>query len=323
MIRVKRGSSRIRQVLIIYLLLFIVFCVMCLYSDSFRSVYNITNLLAQCVPLGCVAMGQTIVILSGGIDLSVGSVISFSTAIAAKVLNTEQPMQIIAGVMLIMIAGAFSGAINGIGINFFKVPPLITTLCMSTVLGGCALWALPMAGGKVNRYFARFVYQKWDILSMPFVILLILFIFIHIILYHTKCGVRIYGIGKNRKVAASMGVNVAQTSVKAYMLCGLCASITGLLLACRMRVGDPTCGTGYTMDSITASVVGGVSMAGGYGLLSGTVAGALLIGMLSNIMNNLAVNQFLQYVLKGSLLVIAMIIYSTINAMRMGRHDKP
>lgn len=110
--------------------------------------------------------------------------------------------------------------------------------------------------------------------------------------------------------------------MKTYLLCGLCAGITGLLLACRMRVGDPTCGTVYSMDSITAAVVGGTSMAGGVGLLSGTVAGAFLIGMLSNIMNSLAVNQFYQYVVKGALLVLAMVIYSVSKLMEVKRHAK-
>ena len=195
MIKKRKLSQQMNGVLTIYGLLLVVFAVMCLVSESFRSLYNITNLITQCVPLACVALGQTLVIISGGIDMSVGSTISVCTCVAAKLMNT-------------------------------------------------------------------------------------------------------------------------------YLLCGLCAGITGLLLACRMRVGDPTCGTVYSMDSITAAVVGGTSMAGGVGLLSGTVAGAFLIGMLSNIMNSLAVNQFYQYVVKGGLLVLAMVIYSVSKLMEVKRHAK-
>lgn len=320
--KTKKLNQQVRGVLTIYLLLILVFIGTCISSESFRSLYNITNLLTQCVPLACVAMGQTLVIISGGIDLSVGSAISVCTAVAAKLLNTDNPAQIAFGAAAVVLTGVVVGAVNGLGINMLKVPPLITTLCTSTALSGVALWILPMAGGKINRVFARFVYQKWTIVSMPLLIMLALFLIMRTVLYHTRTGVDIYAIGRDRRIASTMGVDARRTSIKTYLLCGLCAGLTGLLLACRMRVGDPTCGTAYSMDSITASVVGGASMAGGVGLLSGTIAGAFLIGMLSNIMNNLAVNQFYQYVLKGGLLVVAMIVYSISNLLEVKRHEK-
>lgn len=313
---------QLRSVLTIYGLLIIVFAGMCIYSESFRSVYNITNMIAQCMPLACVAMGQTLVIISGGIDLSVGSLISVCTAVAAKLMNTDSPVQLVFAVIAVMMTGVLTGCINGIGINYLRVPPLITTLCTDTILSGVALWLLPIAGGKINKGFAKFVFQKWDIISMPLFIMLALFLIMRFILYKTKSGVAIYAIGKNARISENMGIHVKRSSLKAYVLCGLCAAITGLLLACRMRVGDPTCGAVYSMDSITASVIGGASMAGGVGLLSGTIAGAFLVGMLSNIMNNLAVNQFLQYVLKGSLLVVAMIIYSISKLLEVKRHER-
>ncbi len=309
-------------VLTIYGLLLVVFAVMCLVSESFRSLYNITNLITQCVPLACVALGQTLVIISGGIDMSVGSTISVCTCVAAKLMNTDSPAQVAFGAAAVVLTGVAVGLINGAGINFAKVPPMITTLCTSTALSGVALWILPMAGGKVNSDFARFVYRKWTIVSFPLIVMLVLFLVMRTLLNRTRTGVDIYAIGRDPRIAKTMGVNVRAASMKTYLLCGLCAGITGLLLACRMRVGDPTCGTVYSMDSITAAVVGGTSMAGGVGLLSGTVAGAFLIGMLSNIMNSLAVNQFYQYVVKGGLLVLAMVIYSVSKLMEVKRHAK-
>ena len=157
---------------------------------------------------------------------------------------------------------------------------------------------------------------------MPLIIMLILYVVLRHILYYTKTGIDFYAIGKSREIASTMGVPVRKASIKAYVMCGFCAGLTGLLLACRMRVGDPTVGANYSMDSITAAVIGGTSMAGGTGLLAGTIGGAFLIGMLSNIMNNLAVNQFYQYVLKGSLLVVAMVIYSISNFLEMKRNEK-
>lgn len=322
MIKKRKLSQQMNGVLTIYGLLLVVFAVMCLVSESFRSLYNITNLITQCVPLACVALGQTLVIISGGIDMSVGSTISVCTCVAAKLMNTDSPAQVAFGAAAVVLTGVAVGLINGAGINFAKVPPMITTLCTSTALSGVALWILPMAGGKVNSDFARFVYRKWTIVSFPLIVMLVLFLVMRTLLNRTRTGVDIYAIGRDPRIAKTMGVNVRAASMKTYMLCGLCAGITGLLLACRMRVGDPTCGTVYSMDSITAAVVGGTSMAGGVGLLSGTVAGAFLIGMLSNIMNSLAVNQFYQYVVKGALLVLAMVIYSVSKLMEVKRLAK-
>lgn len=322
MIKKRKLSQQMNGVLTIYGLLLVVFAVMCLVSESFRSLYNITNLITQCVPLACVALGQTLVIISGGIDMSVGSTISVCTCVAAKLMNTDSPAQVAFGAAAVVLTGVAVGLINGAGINFAKVPPMITTLCTSTALSGVALWILPMAGGKVNSDFARFVYRKWTIVSFPLIVMLVLFLVMRTLLNRTRTGVDIYAIGRDPRIAKTMGVNVRAASMKTYLLCGLCAGITGLLLACRMRVGDPTCGTVYSMDSITAAVVGGTSMAGGVGLLSGTVAGAFLIGMLSNIMNSLAVNQFYQYVVKGALLVLAMVIYSVSKLMEVKRHAK-
>ena len=322
MIKKRKLSQQMNGVLTIYGLLLVVFAVMCLVSESFRSLYNITNLITQCVPLACVALGQTLVIISGGIDMSVGSTISVCTCVAAKLMNTDSPAQVAFGAAAVVLTGVAVGLINGAGINFAKVPPMITTLCTSTALSGVALWILPMAGGKVNSDFARFVYRKWTIVSFPLIVMLVLFLVMRTLLNRTRTGVDIYAIGRDPRIAKTMGVNVRAASMKTYLLCGLCAGITGLLLACRMRVGDPTCGTVYSMDSITAAVVGGTSMAGGVGLLSGTVAGAFLIGMLSNIINSLAVNQFYQYVVKGALLVLAMVIYSVSKLMEVKRHAK-
>lgn len=317
----RRDAGPMKGVVTIYALLAVVFIGMCVWSDSFRSIYNITNMLTQCAPLACIALGQTMIIVSGGIDLSVGSAISVSTAVAAKLLDTDQPWMVALGVAAVLLTGAAIGFLNGCGINYLRVPPLITTLCMSTILRGVALWILPIAGGKINKAFAKFVYQKWDILSMPLIIIAVFYLIMRIVMYRTRTGTALYAIGKNRRIARAMGISDRRVSLRAYVLCGVCAALTGLLLACRMRVGDPTCGTPYSMDSITAAVIGGTSMAGGVGLLSGSLAGAFLIGMLSNIMNNLAINQFLQYVVKGSLLIVAMVIYSLSGMLEVKKRE--
>lgn len=314
-------TPQLGSVLTICGLLLIIFACMCAYSESYRSVYNITNVLAQCAPLACASLGQTLVIIGGGIDLSVGSTISVCTAIAARLMGSDNPVQVAFGLVVVVAFAVLVGTVNGVCINYLKVPPMITTLCTSTILNGVALWILPVAGGKINADFARVVYKKWDILSMPLVIMIVLFLAIRYLMYHTRTGTSIYAVGQNRTIAGSMGVKTTRASVKTYIIAALCAAVTGMLLACRMRVGDPTCGTTYSMDSIAATVIGGTSLAGGTGLMAGTVAGAFLIGMLSNVMNILEVNQFYQYVMKGVLLIAAMIIYSISGRLEVRRRE--
>ena len=198
--------------------------------------------LVQCVPLACVSLGQTLVIISGGIDLSVGSTISVCTAIAARLMGSDNPAQVLLGVVVVFAFAAGVGLVNGAGVNYLKVPPMITTLCTSTILEGVALWILPVAGGKINADFARVIYKKWDIISMPLLILVALFLVMRYLLYRTRTGTSLYAIGRSRTIAASMGIKTTRASMKAYVLAALCAAVTGLLLASRMRVGDPTAG---------------------------------------------------------------------------------
>ena len=304
------ATPQLFSVFTILVLLAASFLSMCAFSESYGSIQNVSKLIVQCIPLAVLSLGQTLVVISGGIDLSLGATISLTTTIAARMMNTDSPVQIALAVFMMFATAAVVGLINGGGVNLFRVPPLITTLCVGTVLQGVALWIMPVPGGKVNREFATFVMQKWGALSMPLILLALAYLVIHFVLYRTRTGVYLYAIGKNERIAASMGVRVRGVSVRAYVIAALLAALTGLLLACRMRVGDPLVGTNYTMDSITAAAIGGTSLAGGVGLISGSILGSFLIGMLSNMMNILGVDQFYQYVLKGSLLVLAMILYS-------------
>jgi ribose/xylose/arabinose/galactoside ABC-type transport system permease subunit len=310
-IRAKLAATpQLFSVLTILILLALSFLSMCAYSESYKNMQNISKLIVQCIPLAVVSLGQTLVVISGGIDLSLGATISLTTTIAARLMGTDSPAQIALGVLAMFAAAAVVGLINGVGVNLLRVPPLITTLCMSTVLQGVALWIMPVPGGKVNREFAAFIMQKWGAVSMPLIVLAFAYLIIRFILYRTRTGVHLYAIGKNARIATSMGIRVRRVSMRVYVIAALMAALTGLLLACRMRVGDPLVGTNYTMDSITAAAIGGTSLAGGIGLISGSVLGSFLIGMLSNMMNILGVDQFYQYVLKGCLLVLAMILYS-------------
>lgn len=316
----KIQNLKLKSIWMIYALLATVFFVMAVISPSYRSLENIGNIIVQCIPLAVVSMGQTIVIIGGGIDMSVGSVISISTCIAAAAMSEDSPVSIAGGLLLVLLAAAAAGFMNGLGVNYCKVPPLITTLSMMTVLSGISLAILPQAGGRVSSLFTEAVMFRRGIVSVSLLILLCVYLVLRRMMYHSRLGNAVYAVGSNQKVAASMGVRVKKTSILTYVTASLCAGVTGLLLASRMRIGDPVIGTSFGLDSITAAAIGGTALTGGEGLISGTIAGALLIGMLSNMMNILGVNHFYQYVLKGLLLVAAMIIYSVSNIWEVKRH---
>lgn len=313
-------NPQVKSVLMIYALLLLVFVVMAAVSPSYRSIENIGNIIVQCIPLAVVSMGQTVVLIGGGIDMSVGSVISVCTCIAAVTMSQDSVLAVLGGMVLVLACAAAIGVLNGIGVNYCKVPPLITTLSMMTVLSGVALWILPQAGGRVSTVFTEAVMFRAGVLSVPLAILLAVYLVLRRVLYHSGKGNAIYAIGNSQKIAASMGVNVKRTSILTYCIASVCAGVTGLLLASRMRIGDPVIGTAFGLDSITAAAIGGTALTGGIGLVSGTIAGAFLIGMLSNMMNILGINHFYQYVLKGILLVVAMIIYSISNMLEVKRN---
>ena len=154
-------------------------------------------------------------------------------------MGSDNPVQVLLGVVVVFAFAAGVGAVNGIGVNYLKVPPMITTLCTSTILNGVALWILPVAGGKINSDFARAVYKKWDIISMPLIITVVLFLLMRYLLYRTRTGTSLYAIGRSRPIAASMGVKTTRASMKAYILAGLCAAVTGLLLAMCLPAASP------------------------------------------------------------------------------------
>ncbi len=319
MIKQIRISPPLKKVLVIYGLLATIFVSMMVFSADYRSIQNVGNVLVQSVPLAIVSMGQMIVLIGGGIDMSVGAMISLTSCIAARTMSSVASPVAAIGAVLIITVSVCVGVMNGIGTNYGRVPAMITTLSMMMVLNGISLALLPGPGGRVDRAIAGVIMARSGLLSVALLILLLVFILLRHFLYHIRSGVHVYAIGKNRSIAASMGVRINRVSILTFVIAAMTAAVSGMLLASRMRIGDPTIGASFGLDSITAAAIGGTALTGGVGLLSGTVAGAFLIGMLSNMMNILGVNHFYQYVLKGLLLVVAMVFYSLSGKMG-GKH---
>lgn len=296
-------------VIIIYLVLIILFILPSLISPVFRTSRNFSNILHQAASLGIVSIGQTFIVLLSGLDLSVGSVMSLTTVLCASLMKND-PAAIFSTVLLCLAAGAGIGFLNGFLVSKVGISPLIATLCMMTLIQGVALQIRPYPGGYVPRSFGEVITGNLYSVPVPAIILVLVIVAAIIILRKTVLGNYIYATGGNEENARLAGINTDLVKIFAYTICGLIAVVAGLVLTGRIRSGDPLVGTSFPLDSITAVIVGGTPFAGGQGGVEGTIGGALIISMLSNILNLLNISSFYQYIIKGLILITAVILYS-------------
>jgi ribose transport system permease protein len=266
---------------------------------QFRSVENIGNLLVQATPLLVVALGQTLVILTGGLDLSVGVMISLATGLIA---NTESP---VLGVALVIGAAVLLGLINGVGVARFRVHPIIMTLSTATVLQGIVLIILPTPGGGVAPGIVNAVNGSVGPVPLAVAWIVLAVLAAWSVLHRSRLGLHLYAVGGGADNAALAGVDVSWTVIRGYVLCALFAAVAGIFLAGRISSGDPWVGTSYGLDSIAAVALGGTQLTGGIGGVWGTLCGTLLLGLVGNGMNLVQINPFLLSVVNGALLLIA------------------
>jgi ribose/xylose/arabinose/galactoside ABC-type transport system permease subunit len=273
-----------------------------LTTDAFMTSRNLINILRQVSIIGICAVGMTFVILTGGIDLSVGSVIGVAVVTCAKLMVLG--LHPIAASLFALLAGVVVGIINGIFINEVGIPPLITTLALMTGLRGIAYKVtagLPVYGFPESFSFLGQGYVVG--IPVPVIIMILVFITGYILLNKTKFGRYVYGIGGNEEATRLSGINVKATKYKLYVLEGLLAALAGIVLLSRVNSGQPKAGTGYEMDIITAVVLGGVSIAGGSGKITGVIFGVLLMGVLTNGMILMNVDEYTQWIIKGVVLL--------------------
>jgi ribose/xylose/arabinose/galactoside ABC-type transport system permease subunit len=318
-IKMIKANAQYKSIFVVTLMLILILIVMSIAVPTFGTVENIGNVLVQFVPLAIASLGQTFVMISGGIDLSIGVMISATTTLAAITMNPDR-IGVVPGLFLVILLGIAVGLFNGVGVSVLDVPPLITTLSSMTILQGVTFAFLRSPGGAIDRNLSLFVMMRRGLLSMPMLILILTFLVLRFVLYNTRFGLHVYAVGENQKIASSAGINVKKTLLGAYITTSLCGVIAGFVLACRIRSGDPIIGTPFGLDSITAAVIGGTAITGGVGFLAGSIVGALIIGFLSNIMNSLGVSAFWQFILKGLLLILTMVIYTVIN--QTGRKEE-
>lgn len=281
-------------------------------SPRFLTVDNLQTILIAAAPFALIAFGQTLVILTGGIDLSVGSVIALSAMVGSLIaVNTHQIWLALVGAIAV---GVVVGSVNGFLVSVLRVPPFVATLGMLTTASG---FAYVVGGGApingVPREYGVFANTKIIGLQLPVIIMVIGFIVLAVIMRKTTYGIKVYAVGGNQTAAQIAGIKVPAVLFSVYAISGALAGLSGLLLSSRVISGMPTLGDGYELDAIAAVVIGGASLMGGRGTLWGTAIGLLLIQTLNNGLDILLVPAYWQSVIKGALIIAAVAVDVYVN----------
>jgi ribose transport system permease protein len=286
--------------------LIVLFIALSIFAPFFLSPRNLVNIVDQVTVIGILALGATAVIITGGIDLSVGAVLGLSTMVLGW-LSHQGGWPLPVAMLAAIGVGALAGTINGLGVTFAKLPPFIATLAMMSIARGLA--NIITDGQQIVGY-PEWFYQLasmryFDFLAITALLLVVLYIAGHIYLKYRANGRAIYAIGGGHEVARLAGIKVKKVTIGVYMLAGALAGLGGIVLASRLDSSQPSAGTGYELDVIAAVVIGGASLVGGVGRVSGTIIGVLIIGVLRNGLNLLGVSPFIQQVVIGLVIALA------------------
>lgn len=279
---------------------------MAFLSDRFFTFKNLTNVGRQISLNAILALGMTLVIISGGIDLSVGGVCALGCCVCAKILNsTGSSLLAIAVVLLIGLA---VGAFNGFVVSKTGIAPFIVTLSTVSIIRGITLVMTNASPMPINNAAFKFIGQG-TLLGIPFpiYITLILAIITAFVMNKTVFGRYVYAIGGNERSAVVAGIQVKKVKISVYMVSGFLAAFTAIIYTSRLSSGVPSLGDGFEMDAITAAVIGGASLAGGQGHIWGTMIGAVIIGILNNALNLLNINSYFQDIVKGVVVLLAVL----------------
>ena len=289
----------------VYLVLVVIILFFTFITDTFLTSRNILNICRQVSMTGICSVGMTMVLLTGGIDISVGSIIALVGVVSAK-LVAEAGMPIFPAMLIGVAVGAFCGLINGIMVARFEVPALITTLAMQTMARGAAYIltsGIPVYGLPEE---IRTLGQGYLLgIPIPVIIMVLIFVFGWWLLEQTRFGRYTYAIGGNQEVARLSGINIMKIKIIIFTLSGFFAGLSGVIMLSRINSGQPNTSEGFEMDVITGAVLGGISVAGGEGKLINVIAGVLIMGMLSNGMTLMNLDEYWEWVVKGIVLLAA------------------
>lgn len=304
-------SSRFKDLLVsnaMALAMVLVLVYFTVANRQFATAGNLETVLIAAAPFALIALGQTLVILTGGIDLSVGSIIALS-GMSGAIIAKANPSNVWLGVAAAVVVGLAAGGVNGTLVSFFKVPPFVATLAMLTTASGLAY--VVGSGAPINGIPAEYgALANTKILGMqlPVWIMIGLVVILALVMRRTTYGTRVYAVGGNAHAARLAGISVGRVEFSVYALSGALAGLAGALLSSRVISASPTLGAGYELDAIAAVVIGGASLMGGRGTIRGTVVGLLLIQTLNNGLDLLLVPSYWQSVIKGALIAIAVAV---------------
>lgn len=289
--------------------LVIITVILSIMSPNFLTLDNVFNVLRQVSINALIAFGMTFVILTGGIDLSVGSILALASALTAGMLASG--MDPLLTVLLGLLAGAFMGALNGLIITKGKVAPFIATLATMTVFRGLTLVytdGRPITGLNESTMVELMGRGYFGWIPVPIIWMLTTYFILYFILKKTTFGRRVYAIGGNEEASILSGIRVDRVKLWVYSITGTLSALAGIILASRLNSAQPTAGAAYELDAIAAVVLGGTSLSGGKGWIFGTLVGALIIGVLNNGLNLMNVSSFYQQVVKGGVILLAVLL---------------
>lgn len=284
------------------------FVMLTFLSPSFLTSSNILNVLRQVSTNANIALGMTLVILTGGIVLSVGSIMALAGTMSAGFIALSG-LPVWLAISLGLLAGIAVGLFNGFVIAKTGMPPFIVTMAMTSMARGLVyVYTNGLPVRTLDPVYNKFGNGYLGPLTLPVIYTVVLYIVVMILLYQTKLGRHIYAVGGNREAARFSGINIARVEMVVYTLIGFLSAVSGIVLCARMYSGQPTIGQGAELDAIAAVILGGTSFTGGVGTIGGTVIGVLVIGFLNNGLNILGVSSFWQLIIKGVIILLAVYI---------------
>lgn len=302
--KTKTKPNLSRYSLILILLGMVIVCT--LLSENFLTRANLTNILKQVSIVTICAFAQGMIIISGGIDLSIGFLAGMSGTFACilYVFSGSLLLAFLFGLLL----GASVGAVNGMFVAYFNLPPFIVTLAMQTVCFGIiCLYTGGQNVYKIGNFKVLGQSNIGGVIPITVVFMIIMLIITHFVLKYTKFGRYLYAIGGNAEAAVAAGIQVCLVKWAAFIVSGLFAAVAGMVMMGRLNAGIPSEGGGFETDAITATVIGGTSFSGGAGTAFGTFLGSVIIGVLNNIMNLMGVDAYLQMIVKGFIIILAVL----------------
>ncbi|MBQ6594048.1 MAG: ribose ABC transporter permease [Clostridia bacterium] len=288
--------------------LFVLCVVVSLRSEKFLTQDNIMNVLRQISANMYLASSMTMILIAGGIDLSVGSIIAITGVTAGTLLGSGLPIWL--AIVICLLMGALYGFISGSIIVTTTLPPFIVTYAMMQILRGATY---VYTGGTTVRIDDRSFTNlgtgyAFGIVPLPVIYLAVVLLIVFFVLNKSQLGRHIYAVGGNERAARFSAINIRRTRLFVYIFSGIMGALAGIVLCARNYSGNPVAGTGAEMDAIAACVLGGASMAGGYGFIGGTLIGALIIGVMNNGLNLMRIDSYWQIILKGIVILVAVYV---------------